>query len=61
MNPRIRRLRGQSGIIDSDGTVVGELGDDEGAVAGAATPDPGRKHYQQPPEFGVLEAPNSLS
>lgn len=52
MNPRIWRLRGQSRIIDSDGTLLGELGDDEGAVAGAATLDPGRKHNQQPPEFG---------
>jgi N-carbamoylputrescine amidase len=52
MNPKIWRLRGQSRIIDSDGSVLGALDDQEGVLVAAARLEPGRKHYQQQPSFG---------
>jgi N-carbamoylputrescine amidase len=51
MNPKIYRLRGQSRIIGSDGTVLAELAEQEGAVVAAAVMDPGRKHYQPQPRY----------
>ena len=52
MNPKIYRLRGQSRIIGSDGTVLAELAEQEGAVVAAAVMEPGRKHYQPQPGYG---------
>jgi N-carbamoylputrescine amidase len=52
MSPRVYRLRGQSRIIDSDGSVLAELAEQEGLVVGAAVLDPNRKHYQPQPTFG---------
>jgi carbon-nitrogen hydrolase len=52
MSPEIYRLRGQSRIIGSDGSVLAELAEQEGAVVAAAVLDPDRKHYQPPPRFG---------
>jgi N-carbamoylputrescine amidase len=52
MSPEIYRLRGQSRIIDSDGSVLAELAEQEAAVVAAAVLDPDRKHYQPQPSFG---------
>jgi len=52
MDPKIWRLRGQSRIIDSDTTTLGELDDNEGVLVATASLDPGRKHYHQPPAYG---------
>ena len=52
MDPGIWRLRGQSRIVDSDGSVLGQLGEDEGALTADAVMDPGRKHYAAQPSFG---------
>jgi N-carbamoylputrescine amidase len=52
MSPKVYRLRGQSRIIGSDGAVLAELAEQEGAVVAAAVLDPDRKHYQPQPSFG---------
>jgi len=52
MDPRIWRLRGQSRIVDSDGSVLGQLSDDEGVLTARAVLEPARKHYDAPPSFG---------
>jgi predicted amidohydrolase len=52
MNPRHYRLRGQSRIIDSDGSVLAELAEDEGVVVATTTMDPSRMHYQPQPSYG---------
>ena len=52
MDTRIWRLRGQSRIVDSDGSVLGQLGEDEGVLTADALMDPARKHYDAQPSFG---------
>jgi N-carbamoylputrescine amidase len=52
MSPKVYRLRGQSRIIDSDGSVLAELAEQEGVAVAAAALDPDRKHYQPQPSFG---------
>jgi hypothetical protein len=52
MDPRIWRVRGQSRIVDCDGSVLGQLGEDEGVLTADAVMDPARKHYQAQPSFG---------
>jgi N-carbamoylputrescine amidase len=52
MDPRIWRLRGQSRIVDSDGAVLAQLGEDEGVITADAVLDPARKHYDAQPSFG---------
>jgi N-carbamoylputrescine amidase len=52
MNPRNYRLRGQSRIIDSDGTVLAELTEEEGTLVAATVMDPARKRYQPQPSHG---------
>ena len=52
MDPGIWRLRGQSRIVDSDGSVLGQLGEDGGVLTADAVMDPGRKHYAAQPSFG---------
>jgi len=59
MSPKIYRLRGQSRIIDSDGSVLAELAEQEGVVVAGAVLDPGRKHYQPQPGFGGWLQPGS--
>jgi N-carbamoylputrescine amidase len=54
MDPAIWRLRGQSRIVDSDGSVVGQLGESEGVLTADAVIDPARKHYDAQPSFGGL-------
>jgi N-carbamoylputrescine amidase len=52
MDTRIWRLRGQSRIVDSDGSVLGQLGEDEGVLTADVLMDPARKHYDAQPSFG---------
>jgi len=52
MDPRIWRLRGQSRIVDSDGSVLGQLAEDEGVLTADVVMDPARKHYDAQPSFG---------
>jgi N-carbamoylputrescine amidase len=52
MNPKVYRLRGQSRIIDSDGSVLAELAEEEGVLVADAVMDPDRKHYQPQPSYG---------
>ena len=52
MDPRIWRLRGQSWIVDSDGSVLGQLAEDEGVLTADVVMDPARKHYDAQPSFG---------
>ncbi len=52
MNPGIWRLRGQSRIVDSDGSVLGQLAEDEGVLTADVVMDPARKHYDAQPSFG---------
>ena len=52
MDPGIWRLRGQSRIVDSDGAVLAQLGEDEGVITADAVLDPARKHHDAPPSFG---------
>jgi N-carbamoylputrescine amidase len=52
MDPRIWRLRGQSRIVDSDGSVLGQLAEDEGVLTAEAVMDPARRHYEAQPSFG---------
>jgi N-carbamoylputrescine amidase len=51
MDPKIWRLRGQSRMIDSDATVLGQLSDQEGVLVAAVTLDPARKHYIEQASF----------
>jgi N-carbamoylputrescine amidase len=52
MDPGIWRLRGQSRIVDSDGSVLGELADEEGVLTADAVLDPLRRRYEEPAGFG---------
>ena len=52
MDPAVWQLRGQSRIVDSDGSVLGQLGDEEGLLTAEAVMDPARKHYDAPPGSG---------
>jgi N-carbamoylputrescine amidase len=52
MNPKIYRLRGQSRIVDSDGSVLADLAEQEGVLVAGAVMDPDRRHYQPQPSFG---------
>ena len=51
MDPGIWQPRGQS-RIDSDGSVLGQLAEEEGALTADAVMDPARKHYEAQPSFG---------
>jgi hypothetical protein len=52
-------LRGQSRIVDSDGSVPGQLAEEEGVLTADVVMDPTRKHYQAPPSFGGWLQPGS--
>jgi N-carbamoylputrescine amidase len=51
MDTKIWRLRGQSRIIDSDGTELGRLDDQEGVLVGSASLNAARKHYEPQPSY----------
>ena len=52
MDTRIWRLSGQSRIVDTDGSVLGRLAEDEGVLTADAVMDPARKYYDAQPSFG---------
>jgi hypothetical protein len=52
MDPGIWRLRGQSRIIDFDGSVLGQLTEEEGVLTVDAVMDPARQHYDPQPGYG---------
>ncbi|HXZ77821.1 MAG TPA: carbon-nitrogen hydrolase family protein, partial [Streptosporangiaceae bacterium] len=51
MDPAIWRLRGQSRIADSDGSVLGQLGEEEGVLIADAVMDAARQHYDPQPSY----------
>ena len=51
MDPGIWRLRGQSRIVDSDGSVLGQLTEEEGVLTAEAVMDPARQHYDAQPSY----------
>jgi N-carbamoylputrescine amidase len=62
MDPEIFRLEEHSGIVDSDGTLVSELGSEEGVLISDVVLDPARKHYSQPESYdGWLLPGNAAS
>jgi len=53
MNPAVWRLRGQSRIVGSDGSVLGQLDDEEeGVLTADAVLDPARRHFDPQPSYG---------
>jgi N-carbamoylputrescine amidase len=50
LTPDLFRLRGFSRIADSDGMLVGALGEDEGVLVAEVTLDPARKRRGTPPD-----------
>ncbi|MEW6524327.1 MAG: carbon-nitrogen hydrolase family protein [Bacillota bacterium] len=52
MDPGVFSLRGMSRIVDSDGTLRGELGDEEGVLVSDVTLDPAMKRSLEPRDFG---------
>lgn len=62
MDPDIFRLEGRSRIVDSDGTLAGELDTEEGVIIADVTLDPSRKHYSEPENYdGWLLPGNAVS
>jgi hypothetical protein len=59
MDPETWRLRGQSRIVDSDGTLAGKLDDHEGVLTATVSTDPSRKHYQPPQDYHGWLQPGS--
>jgi N-carbamoylputrescine amidase len=51
MDTRIWRLRGQSRIVDSDGSELARLGDQEDLAVAGVSLDPTRKHYSSQPSY----------
>ena len=51
MDPDIWRLRGQSRIIDSDGSLLASLDDEEGVLVATVLLNPARKCYQEPGSY----------
>ena len=60
MSPQIWRLRGQSRIVDSDGSLAGALGDDERVLVAEVVMDRGRMHRDELPDFGGWLQPGPL-
>jgi N-carbamoylputrescine amidase len=59
MDPAVWRLQGQSRIVDSDGTVLGALSDQEGVLTATARMNPGLWHYREPSGYGGWLQPGS--
>jgi hypothetical protein len=56
MDPRVWRPRGQSRIVDSDGTLLDALKEDEGVAVATVHADPALKHWHEPPSYaGYLQ------
>ncbi|MFO7634866.1 MAG: hypothetical protein R6W76_20120 [Caldilinea sp.] len=50
---------GRSQILDADGSVRGELGDEEAVLVGAVTLDPALKRQGRPPKYSRYTYPGS--
>ena len=59
MDPDVFRLEGRSRIIDSDGTLKAELGNEEDVIAADVALDPARKRFLAPPSYGGWLHPGS--
>jgi N-carbamoylputrescine amidase len=57
--PKDFRFSGRSTILDSNGTVCGELGDEEAVLVGAVTLDKTLKKQIQPPKYSRYIYPGS--
>jgi N-carbamoylputrescine amidase len=59
MDPKIWRLRGQSRIVDSDGSVLAQLDETEDALVATATKAAADKPFQEPRSYGPYLQPGS--
>jgi N-carbamoylputrescine amidase len=59
MSPEVFRLEGGSQIVDSDGTVKGELGSEEGVLVAEVTLNPQLKRHTQAKSYGGWIDPGS--
>jgi N-carbamoylputrescine amidase len=60
MNPATWRLRGQSRLIDSDGSLVAALDDQEGVLVATIHLNSARKHYREPRTYGGWLQPGAV-
>jgi N-carbamoylputrescine amidase len=65
MDPKIWCLRGQSRIVNSDGSVLAQLDETEDALVATVTSATAGKSFQEPPSYGRYlqpgSAPSSMS
>jgi N-carbamoylputrescine amidase len=59
MDPKVWRLRGQSRIVDSDGSVLAHLEDGEDALVASATAAAATRPFQEPANYGRYLQPGS--
>lgn len=59
MTPGLFRLRGLSRVADSDGALLGRLGEEEGVLVTEVTLDPARKRKDEPPDYDGWLHPGS--
>ncbi|HUA48661.1 MAG TPA: carbon-nitrogen hydrolase family protein [Solirubrobacteraceae bacterium] len=59
MKPKIWRLRGQSRIVDSDGSVLAQLDEDEDALVATAKTTAANEPFQEPNSYGRYLQPGS--
>jgi N-carbamoylputrescine amidase len=59
MDPAVFRLQGGSRIVDSDGSVVGSLGDGEDVLVGEVVLDPARRTRLVPASYGGWLTPGN--
>jgi N-carbamoylputrescine amidase len=57
--PKDFRFSGRSLLLDADGTLCGELGDEETVLAGTVTLDPALKKQSRPPKYSRYIYPGS--
>jgi N-carbamoylputrescine amidase len=59
MDPKIWRLRGQSRLVNPDGSVLAQLDETEDALVATATSAAPDKPFQEPPSYGRYLQPGS--
>jgi len=59
MDPKTWRLRGQSRVVDSDGSVLAQLDETEDALVATATATAASKRFQEPASYGRYLQPGS--
>jgi len=60
MDPAVFRLQGGSRIVDSDGSLLGSLGDGEDVLVADVTLDPARRTWLAPQSYGGWLTPGSM-